>query len=259
MTNVPLASDRQVQLLVLARKNFFADDLRPFPATPQTWGEMVASLVDGQDPPPYAPGDWPAPACAPFERPKDPYAVLHVGASTPLKQWPAERWREVAQHLSARGLAIVWSAGKGEEPLVAACDPEGRHANLAGRLDLAQLWNLLAGARLLVVPDTGVAHLARITFTPTVALFGPGSPVIVGSGPFWSRTPWSAAWIDPFDCRDQRILFRREIAWVRRCGRTTRECPAPRCLLAVDTARVVAEADALLATTGTPAPGRSLP
>ena len=63
-----------------------------------------------------------------------------------------------------------------------ACDPSRRFRSLAGRADLAQLWHLLAGAALLVAPDTGVAHLGRVTATPTVALFGPGSAAICGRG-----------------------------------------------------------------------------
>jgi ADP-heptose:LPS heptosyltransferase len=194
---------------------------------------MVADLLDGEDAPPYSAADWPAPPAAPFERPTGRYAVLHVGASTPLKRWLPERWLALAEALAQDGLEPVWSAGPGEEPLVEACDPSRRFRSLAGRADLAQLWHLLAGAALLVAPDTGVAHLGRVTATPTVALFGPGSAVICGRGRFWRDMPWEAVGIDPFPCRDQRVLFRRELAWVRRCGRSTAECPEPRCMHAI--------------------------
>jgi hypothetical protein len=39
--------------------------------------------------------------------------------------------------------------------------------------------------------------------------------------------------VDPFPCRDQRILFKRELEWVRRCARTLAECSAPRCMHAI--------------------------
>ena len=99
-----------------------------------------------------------------------------------------------------------------------------------------------------MAPDTGVAHLGRVTFTPTVVLFGPGSAVICGPGRFWRDAPWRAVTIDPFPCRDQQILFRREIAWVRRCGRSTAECPEPRCMQAIDVDAVARATDALLAS-----------
>jgi ADP-heptose:LPS heptosyltransferase len=47
---------------------------------------------------------------------------------------------------------------------------------LAGRTDLEQLAAVVAGARLLVSGDTGVAHLATAYRTPSVVLFGPVSP-----------------------------------------------------------------------------------
>jgi hypothetical protein len=36
------------------------------------------------------------------------------------------------------------------------------------------------------------------------------------------------------------VLFRREIDWVRRCGRTLAECPHPRCMDGVELDAVVA-------------------
>ena len=240
-----------------ARKSWLVDEQRDYAARPSAWGDMVADLLDGEDAPAYARGDWPTPPAAALERPAAPYAVLHVGASTPLKQWLPERWRALAARLRREGLGVVWSAGPGEEGLVAACDPAGEHPSVAGRLDLAQLWHLLAGAAVLVSPDTGVAHLGRAAWTPTVTLFGPGSAVICGPGRFWRDTPWTAVTEDPFPCRDQRILFRREIPWVRRCGRSLAECAEPRCMHAIAVDAVLA-AVARVRAAGQPAsePGR---
>ena len=227
-------------------KDVFVDEHRDYAAQPAAWGDMVAALADGGAPPAYARGQWAAPDAEPFDPPRPPYAVLHVGASTPLKRWLPQRWRELAARLEARGLRIAWSAGPGEEALVAACDPEKRHASFAGRLTLAQLWRLLEGASLLVSPDTGVAHLGRVVLTPTVTLFGPGSAVICGNGEFWRDAPWRAVTVEPFECRDQEVLFRRRIEWVRRCGRSTAECAEPRCMHALSVDAVLGAAQALL-------------
>jgi ADP-heptose:LPS heptosyltransferase len=230
-----------------ARKSWPVDAQYPYPLTPGAWGDMVATLVDGPPPAPYRPADWPAPAAGPVASPQGRYAVLHVGASSPLKQWLPERWRALAQRLAARGFAPVWSAGPGEDALVEACDPDRVHASLAGRLDLAQLWHLLARAALLVAPDTGVAHLGRLVGVPTVALFGPGSALICGNGAFFRAMPWRAVTIDPFPCRDQAVLFKREIEWVRRCGRSVAECPAHRCMPALTGDAVDAAIEAVMA------------
>jgi ADP-heptose:LPS heptosyltransferase len=221
-------------------KDWFVDETRPYAPQPASWTDMVAGLVDGPAPRPYARGDWGAPPFAPFEAPQGAYAVLHVGASTPLKRWPAERWAMLARMLEGRGVRPVWSAGRGEEGLVAEADPQARHRSFAGTLDLAQLWHLVGHARVLVAPDTGVAHLGRVAWTPTVAIFGPGSSVVVGNGRFWRDTPWHAVTREAFPCRDQRVLFRRDIAWVRRCGRGLTECARPACIEAVSVEEVEA-------------------
>lgn len=226
-------------------KDVFVDDKRPYSAEPAAWGDMVADLVDGADAPPFRQSDWPAPKASPYDAPPRPYAVLHVGASTPLKQWLPERWRALATALEGRGLGVVWSAGRGEEALVAACDPQQRYRSYAGRLDLAQLWHVVRGAAIVVAPDTGVAHLGRTAFAPTVTLYGPGSAVICGPGRFWRDTPQLAVTLDPFPCRDQRVLFRREIDWVRRCGRSTAECAEPRCMHAIGVEAVLEAVDAI--------------
>jgi ADP-heptose:LPS heptosyltransferase len=166
--------------------------------------------------------------------------VLHVGASSALKRWVPERWAELADRLAARGTAPLWSAGPGEEAIVQACDPDQRHSSVAGILNLRQLWHLISGASLLVSPDTGIAHLGRVVGTPTVAIFGPGSATITGAGEFWRNAPYRAVTIEPFPCRDQNVLFKREIAWVRRCARTLSECPHARCMDAVSVDNVSA-------------------
>jgi ADP-heptose:LPS heptosyltransferase len=214
-------------------RDVVVDATVPYPGTPATWGDIVARLVPGDEPAPYRPEQWPAPACTPFDLPPHPYAVLHVGASSPLKLWPAERWRRLAERLRDHGLAVAWSGGTGEQHLVAEADPEGMFPSYAGRLQLAQTWHLLARARIVVTLDTSVAHLGRLTGAPTVTLFGPGSPVLFGTGRFWRDSPWLAVADDAIACRDQPLIFGRTLPWVRTCRRTPRQCDRARCMEAI--------------------------
>ncbi len=229
-----------------AYKDWPVDELLPYPDAPAAWGDMTAGLVPGPPPEPFDTSQWPAPPCRPFVAPSGAYAVLHVGASSPLKLWPPAQWRNLADALARRGFEVVWSAGRGEDRIVEQCDPSRRFVSYAGSLDLPQLWHLLAGAQLVVCPDTGVAHLGRITGAPTAALFGPGSATICGAGDFWRRVSYRAVTVEPFACRDQQVLFKREIPWVRRCARTTRECAAARCMAAVTLESVLSAAAELL-------------
>jgi ADP-heptose:LPS heptosyltransferase len=217
-----------------AVKNWQVDRQVPYSSKPGAWGDLVAELVEGAAPAPFRTGEWPAPPHAPFEPPASRYAVLHVGASSPLKMWAPDRWLRLAQWLHARAVLPVWSAGPNETRLVELIDPDGRYMSFAGRVDLPQLWRLLEGAMLLVAPDTGVAHLGRIVGVPTVTLFGPGSAVLCGAGEFWRDVPYRAVTVDPFACRDQHVLFKREIDWVQRCGRSVAECPSHQCMPAID-------------------------
>lgn len=221
-------------------KNWMVDQLVPHAATPMAWADMATTLTPGEAPPPYRSGDWPAPQMAPVAQLGAPFAVLHVGASSPLKLWPVENWRELAHWLRERGLLTVWSCGRGEETLVDAIDPERRSPRHCGDLSLAQLWQLLAASRLLVCPDTGVAHLGRLVGVPTLTLFGPGSAQLHGSGRFWQDSPFRAVTVTPFPCRDQPILFRRRLDWVRRCQRTPAQCASAECMTAISCAAVLA-------------------
>jgi ADP-heptose:LPS heptosyltransferase len=221
-----------------AAKSWMVDQRVQYPPRAAAWGDIVAQMVDGPPPAPFDASEWPAPGYQAFERPAQRYAVLHVGASSPLKHWLPARWAELAAWLERLHITPVWSAGPAETAAVDAIDPERRYASFAGRLDLAQLWHLLAGAALLVAPDTGVAHLGRIVGVPTVTLFGPGSAVLCGAGEFWRDAPYRAVTIDPFECRDQRVLFKRDIEWVRRCGRSVAECPRHLCMPAIATGDV---------------------
>jgi ADP-heptose:LPS heptosyltransferase len=213
-----------------AYKDWAVDERVPYPAKPAAWGDMVAELAAGRTPAPYRPTDWPQPAHAAFPLPETPYCVLHVGASSPLKLWNNEKWLSLAEYLSGIGYHVVWSGGKGEDKYISAIDPQQKFISYAGKLDLPQVWQLIKHAALLVCPDTGIAHLGRLVNTPTITLFGPGSDIICGAGNFWQNAPYRTITVPNFRCRNQHKLFRREIAWVQRCGRNPEECSTPACM-----------------------------
>ena len=217
-----------------ASKSWPVDELRPYGNAPAAWGDMVAGLAAGPPPRPYRPADWPAPVCAPFDAPTGRYAVLHVEASTPLKHWEEEKWLSLADRLHEKEIRPIWSAGPGGAALIERIDPRGRFPALGHRLDLAQLWHLVAGAQVVVCPDTSVMHIGRLTGTPTVALFGPSPARLYGPGEFWREVPGREVTVENFPCRDQHRLFKREVAWIQRCQRSLAECPAPRCMFAID-------------------------
>lgn len=231
-------------------KNWLLDEQRPYSPIPTAWGDTCAELLDGPRPHAFQAADWPAPPAEAFSQPAAPYAVLHLGASSSLKHWEPEKWQALAAKLAQRGFRVIWSAGAAEVELVQAVDPQGQYQSLAGKLDLAQLWTLLAQASLLVCPDTGVAHLGRVANVPTVTLFGPGSALMCGAGDFWRDSPYRAVTVADFPCRDQQIQYLRVIEWVRRCerfpGSGDNQCGAARCMQGITVDAVWAASGELL-------------
>ena len=221
--------------------------------------EHLQPLVDimghlaQHDPGRFNPDDWPPPAAGAFEPPDEAYAVLHLGAGSPLKYWPPDRWYQVAEVLAQRwGLVPILSAGPGQEELVRAVDPQKHFVDVAGRLDLRDMWQLLSKAALLVSPDTGIAHLARLTNTPSVVLFGPGQANLYGPGQFFAGAAYQAVTIREMPCRNENLLFERARPWIHTCVRTPSACHfEARCSTGITVDAVLTAIDEVLATKGT--------
>jgi ADP-heptose:LPS heptosyltransferase len=112
--------------------------------------------------------------------------IIHPGAASAARRWPARRFAAVARAELAAGRSVVVT-GSPEELGTALEVAEGaglsRDVVLAGRTDLVHLAALVAGAGRVVCGDTGVAHLATAFGTPSVVLFGPTSPGCWGPPP----------------------------------------------------------------------------
>ncbi len=92
------------------------------------------------------------------------YVVIHPFSGSARKNWPLDRYRELARELPS---PVRWCAGP-EEALEGAVRFD----------DLYELACWLAGARLYIGNDSGVTHLAAAVGAPVVALFGPTNPAI---------------------------------------------------------------------------------
>ncbi|BDO43063.1 hypothetical protein CELD12_25530 [Cellulomonas sp. NTE-D12] len=115
--------------------------------------------------------------------------LLHPGASSGSRRWPADRWSAVAAALASEGRRVLVTGGPDEVDLATRVVTDARAlltgdsapaARLietrAGTLTIPGLANLVAHAALLICGDTGVAHLATALCTPSVLLFGPTPP-----------------------------------------------------------------------------------
>jgi len=142
------------------------------------------------------PGDSPVPPAARGA------TLIHPGAASPARRWPAERWAALARTGAAEGRPVLLTGSAAEEELAHAI---ARGAGLpasavhAGRTDLLGLAGLVAAADRVLCGDTGVAHLATALRTPSVVLFGPTSPAEWGppSDRPWHRALWTGGRGDP--------------------------------------------------------------
>src|SRR5215218_9041093 len=97
------------------------------------------------------------------------YVVVHPGASVPARAWAPERNAELVQALVAAGRRVVVTGAPGEASLtgLVAGPPSDRVTDIGGRTSLAELADVLAAARCVVVGNTGPAHLAAAVGTPS--------------------------------------------------------------------------------------------
>lgn len=127
--------------------------------------------------------------------------ILHPGAASESRRWPAARWSELAKRLRERGHAVILTGTAGEfrrARAIARASGIPVDAVLAGKTTIDELAAIVAAARAVVCGDTGVAHLATAVRTPSVVLFGPTSPQNWGPPPRpYHRVIWHGSFGDP--------------------------------------------------------------
>ncbi|GAB3271459.1 glycosyltransferase family 9 protein [Sinomonas notoginsengisoli] len=111
--------------------------------------------------------------------PLEDATLLHVGAAHGSRQWPVERFADVAAVLALRGHRVVITGGRQDllrATAVAKTAGLPESACVAGRWELDEFAAAIAAARLVITADTSAGHLATAYGTPSVVLFGPAAP-----------------------------------------------------------------------------------
>ena len=160
------------------------------------------------------------------------YVVVHPGASVQARSCPPDTMRAIVAALAAAGHRVLVTGGPDERSLAAYA--AGGVGEDVGPTSMSGLARILAGARAVVVGNTGPAHLAAAVGTPVVSLFAPTVPYLKW-GPY--RVPNVRLGVAGAPCRDTRAV----------------RCPVAGhpCLSTVEPAEVVA-AVALLTTRPAP-------
>ena len=102
----------------------------------------------------------------------DDFVVLHPGTGHPLKQWPVERWQELAARLLARGERVVLTgAGDAEVRLAESLVARAPSAlDLVGKLDWTTFRAIVARANVVIGADSVAGHVAAAHDRPAIAI-----------------------------------------------------------------------------------------
>ena len=124
-----------------------------------------------------------------YEKPSRSNGLLRIAIAPgaeygPAKRWPADRFRNVMDQLSAKhDIDWILVGTTAERPIAKEILFPifyGRIENKIGKTSLAELIELLQTCDLLLTNDTGTMHLADFLGISTVAIFGSTDPTLTG-------------------------------------------------------------------------------
>jgi heptosyltransferase-1 len=108
----------------------------------------------------------------------DGYVLINPGAAWPNKQWPPDRFGEVAAAI-ARDFGwhslVLWGPGEQEIAHAVVAASAGAAA-VSPPTTITDLVGIARHARMMISGDTGPLHIAGAVNTPIVALYGPTRP-----------------------------------------------------------------------------------
>jgi lipopolysaccharide heptosyltransferase I len=108
------------------------------------------------------------------------YAVLAPTSAWPAKEWPIERFAELARWLAGRGVVGVVVGARGERerlgPLLELTKSNPSVLDRVGMTTVGQLMATIERAALVVANDSASLHIAVGFGRPLIALLGPTDP-----------------------------------------------------------------------------------
>jgi heptosyltransferase-3 len=117
--------------------------------------------------------------------------VIHPGSGSPKKNWPLERFLELARLLEAQRKKILFIAGEADAPIRSVLEALNPPAVLLTDATLVDVAGVLSNCRTYIGNDSGITHLAAALGLSVTALFGPSNPAIWG--PRGNHVRWLTA------------------------------------------------------------------
>lgn len=113
-----------------------------------------------------------------------PLAVICPAASKAERNWHAQGYADICEHLLALGFDLAICGGPTAletelaQQIIGNCSQASRNSiiNLVGATSLKQLLAILKLSHLVIAPDTGPAHMAVTVNTPVIGLYAHSNP-----------------------------------------------------------------------------------
>lgn len=139
--------------------------------------EQLASLFNLSPPPPTR--LWTTDAAraqAAMLVPQQPYIILAPKTNSTAKDWPIERFAELAKRLPANlHFAVLASEAQKESVQSLVHSLPGRMTDLSGKTDLMTAIAVIERAALFIGNDSGLLHMAAAMGTKSIGLYGPSN------------------------------------------------------------------------------------
>jgi len=149
----------------------------------ERWRQMFAHFLEY--PRPDGPPDFGLQQCvwpAPEPTQTGPYLIAVTNASWDNKCWPEAHWRQLVELAVADGYRVLLPWGTAAEreraERIAGAEPQ---CLVLPRLSLTALAGLISRSAGSICNDTGLAHLSACLGVPTVTLYGPTDPALIGA------------------------------------------------------------------------------
>jgi heptosyltransferase I len=110
------------------------------------------------------------------------YLVFIPNASWPEKCWPEDSWSSLLEKATQKEIPVFIPWGNEEERKRAIrIRANKKNITVLPHLSLGEIASLFSQAKAVVCVDTGLSHLAAALETPTITLYGPTDPNLIGT------------------------------------------------------------------------------
>ncbi|HXF90463.1 MAG TPA: lipopolysaccharide heptosyltransferase I [Candidatus Nitrosotenuis sp.] len=136
-------------------------------------------------------------------QPPSNWFLFLPGTTWENKKWPIVYWQHLAQIMGEHGatIHIPWS-NELEYQIAQNVQAIGRHIHILPKMDLAELVSQIPHYQGVVAVDSGLGYLAAAYGVPTVMMFGPTTPDLLGTFPKVQINLSSKLWCAP--CRTRQ-------------------------------------------------------